>query len=153
MGRIDRCSPRLAPPCRDLTQEDIPEMRVEMSCRLVEEIEHRLPRERPTEPDPLLLATRKLSRLAIREPADPEPIQNQLRLGPSRLPPQAAPSQRVRHRVQCGEVRPQSVVLEDKGDLSPFGWISAVRSCDHTCTQGDLAALDGDEPGDRVQQG
>src|SRR5512132_4306216 len=89
----------------------------------------------------------------MREPADPEPVEDLLRLRASRLAVQAAPSERVRHGVKRRQMRPQPVVLEDDGDISPFGWISPVRRGDLARPQGDLAAADGDEPCDCVQQG
>ena len=80
MGGVDGRRAGLAPAGRQLGEEDVADLGIEMGRRLVEEVERSLTGQRPGQSDPLLLAAGELSRPPVRERADAQPIQEDPRL-------------------------------------------------------------------------
>src|SRR5215217_2577863 len=123
-----------------------------MGRRLVEQVERCLAGHCPGQAYPLLLTARQLGRFPVRKRTNTEPLQDGPRLI-SRRPWAYAPApQRIGDGVDRRQVWPESVVLEDEGDVPAFWRRSVTRRCNATASEQDVSAVDRQEAGDRVEQ-
>ena len=151
VGDVDEGDPDLANGALDPLQLDLhllAELQVECAERLVEQQYLRVVDERPSERNPLALATRKLDRLPLAEPRKLDHFQDLVDAQPALATSHSPHAQPVADVLGHGHVRKEGVILEDRVD------VAAVRRPTGDVVSGELdPALVGPlETGDQPQR-
>ena len=135
----------------DLEPHLLPEVRVQVRERLVQEQDRGLHDERAREGDALLLPARQLARIPVRVPLEPHQRQGLPESrGPLR-PRHGAELEAVRHVLGDGLVRPHRVRLEEHAHPAALGWHGLSGRREPAIPEPDLPRVGREEARDQAE--
>src|SRR5580704_176652 len=149
MGYIDHGRCDFLMEALDLAAHVVPELRVEIGQRLVEQKDPRIAHHRAPDRDALTLAPGELARIALKQATNAQHAGNaghavlDLLLGHSTRP------QTERNVAEHGHVRIERVVLEHHGDIA----VARAHVVDDLAADFDLPSVGVLKPGDGAQKG